>query len=196
MTTTTPQPSAHRPPPARSRAVRHRWLGLALVPVLAFTAACQAPRPDVTFFGNGTAVDTEPTTWCRVDTENLRIGDCEQAAEDDLPRLTLQPGQSVQINVPTAVARQPWQVVFRYVTPAGEEVDGLTRVFDDHQLAYTLRTPDPGDQFLRVRVLAGWYPTEQDEFSSTQSWELVITPEQPSDQTSPDFDTENTKGTA
>lgn len=196
MTTTTPQPSAHRPPPARSRAVRHRWLGLALVPVLAFTAACQAPRPDVTFFGNSTSVDTSPTRWCPIDAEALTIGTCEETPTGELPRLALQPGQSVQINVPTRIAEQPWGVYFRYLTPNGELADGRTAVFSDHRLAYTLRPLDAGDQLTVVEVQSGFVPTAQDEFQATQVWQLLVDPEQRTDQTSPDFDTENTKGTA
>lgn len=201
MTVTT-APHSRQPSPAPRRAGgrparrRGRWAALGLVPLLGLVAACQVPRPDVTFFGNGKSVDTEPTTWCPVDTDKLEIGACEETALTDLPQLTLQAGQPVQVNVPTAIARQPWQIVFRYATPNGDLGEGRTAVFTDRQLAYTLEPPDAGDLILRVRVETGFLPTAQDEFATTQVWELLIRPQEPSDQTSPDFDTADTKGTA
>lgn len=195
MTITAPQTTASRRTPDRGAARRRRWLGLTIVPVLALTAACQAPRPDVTFYGNGASADTEPTKWCPIDTAALTIGDCEEAATDEIPRLQLQPGQSVQINVPTKIAEQPWGVYFRYLTPDGELADGRTSIFDDRRLAYTLRPLDAGDQLTVVEVQSGFVPTAQDEFQATQVWQLLIDPEQRSDQTSPDFDTEDTAGT-
>lgn len=183
-----------RSAPSPRRGVR--WTVLGLVPLLGLIAACQAPRPDVTFYGNGTAVDTEPTTWCPVDADKLEIGTCEETGLTELPQLALQAGQPVQVNVPTAIARQPWQIVFRYTTPDGEVGEGRTAVFSDHTLAYTLRPPQPDDLFIRVRVESGILPTANDEFTATQVWELLIRPQAPSGQTSPDFDTANTKGTA
>lgn len=196
MTDTREQPTAPLSPPTHAPVRRRRWLAVAVLPVLALTAACQAPRPDVTFFGNGTAVDTEPTRWCPIDAEALTIGDCQETAGADLPRLSLQPGQAVQINVPEAVAAQPWSVYFRYLTPNGELADGRTAVFTEKRLAYTLRPLDAGDQLTVVEVQSGFVPTAQDEFAATQNWQLLIDPEQRTDQTSPDFDTEDTAGTA
>ena len=68
---------------------------------------------------------------------------CVETAEQDVERLSLRPGQSVQINVPSAIGDTPWAVYFRYRDADGELQDGRSEIFTDGQLAYTLRTVRP-----------------------------------------------------
>jgi len=114
-------------------------------------AGCEAPRPDVTFFGNRSAVQTAPTHWCDVD-ETASTVSCTETAVEDVPRLSLRPGQQVQINVPGAVGSTPWTVYFRYLDAKGELADGRSEVFSDGRLAYTLQPLTPEDQLTYVEV--------------------------------------------
>lgn len=145
--------------------------------------ACTAPLPEVTFYANRSAVNTSPTHWCTVEvTVTTQHVAC---TESDSPRLTARPGQSVQINVPSAVADQPWLVYFTYRNAAGEEWNGRTQVFTDGRLAYTLEPMSPDDQLLSVEVLSGFELTAAlstgIDFASTQGWELLIDPPAPAD---------------
>src|SRR5664279_4850229 len=86
-----PEGGRRRAPAAR----RWRWVASVLVAGVVL-AGCEAPRPDVTFFGNRTAVQTGPTRWCEVDEAALTVA-CTQAGVEDVSRLSLRPGQQVQI---------------------------------------------------------------------------------------------------
>lgn len=161
-------------------AARRRWRWVASVLVAGvLLAGCQAPRPDVTFFGYGTAVHTAPTRWCDVD-EAASTVSCTEASVEDVPRLSLKPGQQVQINVPEAVGSTPWAVYFRYLDAKGELADGRSEVLTDGRLAYTLRTLAPEDQLTYVEVQSTFVlvPGEQGgvDFAATRAWLLLIDP--------------------
>ncbi len=140
--------------------------------------ACTAPLPEVTFYANRDAVNTAPTRWCTVEVtvaaQDVRCTDGES------PRLSAGPGQPVQINVPAAVADQPWLVYFTYRNAAGEQWDARSQVFNDGRLAYTLHPLSADDQLLSVEVLSGFELTAAlssgVDFTSTQGWELLIDP--------------------
>ena len=171
-----------------SRLTRRRWgLVAAVVAGSLLLAGCEAPRPDVTFYGNSTAVETGPTRWCDVDVTAQQVN-CVETAEQDVERLSLRPGQSVQINVPSAIGDTPWAVYFRYRDAGGELQDGRSEIFTDGQLAYTLRTFDEQDQLVYVEVQSGFILMGGEDsavdFAATQSWLLLIDPEKPSSETS------------
>jgi hypothetical protein len=144
---------------------------------LALTA-CTAPLPEVTFYADRNAVNTPPTRWCTVE-----VTVTEQNVEctgDPSPRLSVGPGGPVQINVPGAIADQPWLVFFTYRNAAGETWEARSPVFTDGRLAYTLHPLSEQDQLLSVSVLAGFELTAAlaggVNFTSTQGWELLIDP--------------------
>lgn len=163
---------------------RRRWPRvLAAAACCVVLAACEAPKPDVTFYGNRNAVETGPTRWCQVDAAAQSIS-CIDRPEAETARLSLRPGQPVQINVPGAVGDNPWGVYFRYRNAAGELADGRTEIFTDGELAYTLRPFTEDDQLVYVEVQTGYVlmagAQSGVDFAVTRSWLLLIDPEEPS----------------
>ena len=69
--------------------------------------AARRPRPDVTFYGNRTAVDTGPTRWCEVDVTATGRCRASRPAAAGRPAAVPPAGQSVQINVPARDRRHP-----------------------------------------------------------------------------------------
>jgi hypothetical protein len=157
---------------------RWAWVAAAAIAGLSLTA-CEAPRPDVTFYGNRTAVESGPTQWCIVNAAADDV-DCTQAAPEDVQRLTLGRGQAVQINVPGAVGDAPWAVYFRYLDEAGTLKDGRSEIFTEGRLAYTLRPFTEQDQLVYVEVRGGLVlvPGEESgvDYAFSQSWLLLIDP--------------------
>jgi hypothetical protein len=149
---------------------------------LALTA-CQAPLPEVTFYGDRTAVATAPTRWCTVDAAAQQVN-CTQAPTDEVERLGLRPGLPVQINVPGAVGDQPWGVYFRYRDAGGQLLDGRSEIFTDGRLAYTLHPFTDHDQLVYVEVQSGFVlmaGTDSGvDFAASQGWLLLVDPIQPS----------------
>ena len=175
-----PADQARRDGQRRGRAAARRWRWVAAVLAAGVVlAGCDAPRPDVTFFGNHTAVQTAPTHWCDVD-EAASTVSCTETGIADVPRLSLKPGQQVQINVPEAVGSTPWAVYFRYLDAKGGLADGRSEVFSDGRLAYTLQTLAPEDQLTYVEVQSAFVlvPGEQGgvDFAATRAWLLLIDP--------------------
>ena len=175
------QPNGDRPNGGRRggfAARRWRWTAAVLL-VGVVLAGCEAPRPDVTFFGNRSAVQTAPTHWCDVD-ETASTVSCTETAVEDVPRLSLRPGQQVQINVPGAVGSTPWTVYFRYVDAKGELADGRSEVFSDGRLAYTLQPLTPQDQLTYVEVQSAFVLVPGDQggvdFAATRAWLLLVDP--------------------
>ena len=175
------QPNGDRPHGGRrGRFAARRWRWAAAVLVVGVVlAGCEAPRPDVTFFGNRSAVQTAPTHWCDVD-ETASTVSCTETAVEDVPRLSLRPGQQVQINVPGAVGSTPWTVYFRYLDAKGELADGRSEVFSDGRLAYTLQPLTPQDQLTYVEVQSAFVLVPGDQggvdFAATRAWLLLVDP--------------------
>jgi len=166
---------------------RWRWVIATLACCLALTA-CEAPQPDVTFYGNRASVETGPTTVCEVNKEAATVY-CPEPVAADLPRLTIKRGQSVQINVPTAIAEGPWWVYFRYLDKDGTLSDGKSATFTDGQLAFTLTPFAPEDQLVSVEVQNDFVLTAADgggvDFQPTRSWRLLVIPDEPAAQAEP-----------
>lgn len=184
MTDLRPQPPAPRAlAPQRAGRRPRRWRALigGAGLILALTA-CTAPLPDVTFYGNRAAVASGPTRWCTLDYTAETVT-CTETPPDQAPRLSLRPGQPVQINVPGAVGGQPWTVFFGYLNEAGELLTGRSEVFDDGRLAYTLHPFSETDQFVYVEVRSGFEltpgPDGGVEYASTQGWSLRVDPATP-----------------
>jgi hypothetical protein len=141
--------------------------------------ACDAPRPDVTFYGNRTAVETGPTRWCTVDAAADNVN-CEDAETGDIERLTIPAGKPVQINVPDAIGGDPWAVYFRYLDKDGKLADGRSEIFTDGRLAYTLEPFDKADQLTYVEVQSGFILVGGEQtgvdFAVTKSWLLLVDP--------------------
>jgi hypothetical protein len=140
---------------------------------------CEAPKPDVTFYGNRTAIETGPTRWCEVD-QAAQTANCTEADPQDVPHLSVGPGRGVQINVPGEVGNTPWAVYFRYLDAKGELQDARSQILRDGQLSYTLEPIDEADQLVYVEVRSGFVLTAGAEtgvdFAATQSWLLLVDP--------------------
>lgn len=162
-----------RPQPGPRRRIGTALAGLALGLTL---TACTAPLPEVTFYADRAAIATAPTRWCILDAAAQDVSCTGQ----DSPRLRVDRGQPVQINVPGDVADQPWLIYFTYRDAAGEQWNGRSQIFTDGRLAYTLHPLSADDQLLSVEVLSGFELTAAltsgVDFTSTQGWELVIDP--------------------
>lgn len=171
----------------KQRRRKSRWAWLPAVVAGCFLlSACEAPQPEVTFFGNRTAVETGPTRWCQVDVTAQDVS-CVETAEQDVQRLALRAGQSVQINVPSEIGDTPWAVYFRYRDADGELQDGRSEIFTERRLAYTLQPFDEQDQLVYVEVRSGFILMGGEasgvDFAATQSWLLLIDPVEPQPET-------------
>jgi len=177
------QTRQERPGGVTTRGSR-RWITLFGSAAVCLTlTACQAPLPQVTFYGDRNAVESAPTRWCAVDTTAQQVN-CTQASADQVQRLGLQAGQPVQINVPGDVGDQPWGVYFRYLDATGQLLDGRSEIFTDGRLAYTLHPFHDDDQLVYVEVQSGFVlmagATSGIDFAASQGWLLLIDPIQPS----------------
>ena len=109
---------------------------------------------------------------------------CTNAPEEEIERLSLRPGDPVQINVPGKVGDSPWAVYFRYLDKDGELQDGRSEIFTDGRLAYTLQPFTEQDQLVYVEVRGGLVliAGEQSgvDYAFSQSWLLLIEPVGPS----------------
>ena len=163
---------------AANRQRRWRWVASVLAAGLVL-AGCDAPRPDVTFFGNRTAVQTAPTHWCDVD-ESAATVSCADAGVDGRAEAVAEARAAGADQRPGAVGSTPWTVYFRYLDAKGELADGRSEVFTDGRLAYTLQTLAPEDQLTYVEVQSAFVlvPGEQGgvDFAATRAWLLLIDP--------------------
>jgi hypothetical protein len=141
--------------------------------------ACRAPAPDVTFYGNRDAVETGPNHLCVIDQAAETIN-CPDPDPAEVPRLTLGPGQAVQINVPSAIADTPWTVYFQYLDKDGTQSDGRTDTLRAGQLAYTLHPFEPTDQLTSVEVVNDFVLVAGTDggvvFQPTRGWLLLVDP--------------------
>lgn len=141
---------------------------------------CTSPRPEVTFFGQRTAVTAEAAFWCDVNAAALTVACPPSPDTGKQAHLTLGPARPLQINVPSEIADGPWLVVYQYRDAAGAPQNGRTQLFSDGRLAYTLPSFGPGTQLTRVEVQAGFVPTLDaggvTSISASHTWVLVVDP--------------------
>lgn len=155
---------------------------LALLIGCLLVSGCEAPRPEVTFYGNKTAVATEPVLFCVID-DAAAVVECPPDADGRTgprARLALGTGGGVQINVGDDIGSTPWQVYFQFVQSDGQTGQGRSPVLTDGRLSYTLVPFQPSDQLLRVEVQSGltFVPgqTSGVDIAATRSWLLEVDP--------------------
>lgn len=112
-------------------------------------AGCSTPsQPQVTFYSHGDSVRVSPVSYC-----NARGAECTKPRPDAVEGLDMPASAPLQISVPEEVSKAPWQVVFRYRTADGRELEGRGPVFaPGRQHAYKLDLPVPGARLTRVEV--------------------------------------------
>jgi hypothetical protein len=117
----------------------------AVLTVAVLTGCGQPAAPEVTFSVDGRSVRTGPTLYC-----DIELTECENN-DSAVVSLDVPAGQPVRIRVPEAVARAPWQVVFRY-RKGSERIDGRSEVFSPGaRQEYLLRAPE-GGTFQTIEV--------------------------------------------
>lgn len=122
---------------------------LLCVAATAMVAGCSSTPdpPKVSFTVAGNTASTGPTQYC-----DVNVTDCTNHA-DAVVTLRVPAGTPVQIAVATEVSDAPWQVVFRYLTTAGDQVDGRSSVFaPGKQHDFTLQLPVATDKLQTAQV--------------------------------------------
>lgn len=161
-------------PRITARGRRRAALVVAVLAACFALAGCQAPPPTVTWFGNGTSVDSGPALYCTLTTQPA-----PNCTETDGPvaRLTLRLGDTVQVNIPAEVAEAPWVLVYSYVGDdtsyrSPENKDGKT-------LSYKIE-PIAGEQLKQVdlQVLMPTLSADNKiQFTPYQAWVLMVDPQ-------------------
>jgi hypothetical protein len=157
--------------------VRRVLMGvIAAVAGLLVLSACTAPIPDVTFASGGHSVAAAPLQYC-----DSQLKNCIAHANPPV-FLSITPGKPVQVSVPAALGKTPWQVAARYKDKQGKEYVACSSVFTDgSRLAYTV-TPPAGYQLVLIEVyqvaaLIGISTNAQQvTFANSGVWSLVATP--------------------
>lgn len=111
-------------------------------------AGCAPPDPpEVTFYADGHAVDTAPAVHC-----DVMVRSCDRQP-DAGARLTVRPGQPVQVSVPSDIADTPWLVNVQYTNAAGELPPVQQETFTPGtQHAYTATAGVPDGQLVVVEI--------------------------------------------
>ncbi|WP_116048770.1 DUF2771 family protein [Amycolatopsis palatopharyngis] len=120
----------------------------ALLPCAALVlAGCSASgsEPQVTFYTDGEAAETEPFKYC-----NVQVSECEEIGA--VAELASRPGRPVQISVPSEVSETPWVARIEYLTGDGELREKAEFFSSGTQHAYTATGEGPGYQILVVEV--------------------------------------------
>lgn len=136
-------------------------------------SSCTVPRPEITFYGNRTAVRVQAYQWCRdlttctLDRSNVR-------------RLTMQPNQPLQVNVPSEIADSIWRVIWTFQDVKTSKVtSGGSPYFTDKRLSFTIPPFGTGQILQTVelqRLIAGTDANGNVGFAVTSSWDLIIVP--------------------
>lgn len=134
-------------------------------------SACDKPEPTITWFGNGASANVEPALYCE-----LADGGALDCSQTNGPQATLKlhPTDSVQVNIPSEVAEQPWLLVLTY---ADDTTLYRTPLFEDGETLSYVVHPTPGKQLTQVEL---WVPTVVPDanglaqYSPRQAWALVV----------------------
>lgn len=123
-----------------------RLTGLLAALALVVTGCTTYGPPELTVFADGRAIELAPVQYC-----DIQVTDCD-ANPGARARMTLRPGQPVQISVPTDVAESPWVVYVQSADAKGRPQPVKEQYFGpDEAFAYTAR-PEPGQRLLTVEV--------------------------------------------
>lgn len=153
-----------------------RRIGAAVIGALTFLlAGCSAGLPQISVASTRAIVDVGPAMWCTADSQGAAHCqvDSGQAAAGTLP---IAPGETVWVQVPADIARQPWLVVFAYRDTDGTLVENRTRIYDPGTRWLTTITPaQTGQQIVRVEVQTGLRPVSTAtgtgvDFAALQTW--------------------------
>ncbi|WP_157970723.1 DUF2771 family protein [Nakamurella deserti] len=163
------------PAPSRSRRRRGLLAAGTLLAGLALTG-CDKPTPTITWYGNGSSTNAGPTVYCELTAEAAPT-----CTETDGPaaRLSLEPGDFVQVNIPSEVAEQPWVLVWNYTDSAETQTSERSPVnTDGHTLSYVIRPAD-GKQIAQVdlqvlTLVAG--DNAEPEYAPLSLWRLQADP--------------------
>ncbi|MEO5834226.1 MAG: DUF2771 family protein [Nakamurella sp.] len=162
------------PSEAPGRRVRPRGL-LAVGALLAGLAltACTAPTPTITWYGNGNSTHAGPVVYCELTAE--AAPNCRET-EGPTARLTLTPGDFVQVNIPGEVAAQPWVLVWNYTDSDATQTSERSPVnTDGRTLSYVIR-PAEGKLLAQVdlQVLTIVAGASAPEYAPLSVWRLQV----------------------
>jgi hypothetical protein len=161
-------------PTITARGRRRATVVTALLAACFALAGCEAPPPSVTWFGNGTSVDVGPALYCTL--TNQPAPNCTET-DGPVARLTLRPGDTVQVNIPAEVAEQPWVLVFSYVNDSASYRTPVNT--DGRTLSYLIK-PIAGEQLkqvdLQVPILTA-SPDGAPQFTPYRDWILMVDPQ-------------------
>lgn len=124
-------------------------LALTVAAAALLLAGCGIPqRPQVTFFAAGTTVMAQPYRYC-----DIRVTHCEQHDGHE-EKLSVPPGQPIQISVPEQVTAAPWTVVIQFRDGSGKQQPPkqVATFVPDGRYAYTVRPPSPAAQITTVEI--------------------------------------------
>jgi len=158
---------------------RARRLGslVALVAGLLVLTGCTAPRPQVTFYGNGSTDRVAPAIWCAVDRTAMTVDCPDKADEAQTARLSLRTGDGVEISVDPDVASASWGVLVKFVGPTGVTESATLGPFTDGRLTTTV-VPDPTARITSIEVQSGLIQALDNDGKTvatyaTRSWVLI-----------------------
>ncbi len=154
-----------------ARALLTAGVGLLLL------SGCTAPRPNISFYGNRITISAAPVGWCE---GNLKDG-FTSCATTKANRVTLglHRGESLLVELPSDVAKLPWQVYFRYTDSAHQLHDGLIGLRFDGAVSTVLRPFEASDQLTYAEVQVLPVPiatTGGTGIAYTRTWAVEITP--------------------
>ena len=148
-------------------------LASVLAAVALVITGCTVPRPQVTFYGNRTSVAVQAYGWCTdLTTCTLDKG--------NVARLTMQPNQPLQVNVPTEIGDSIWRVIWTFEDTKTKKVtSGSSPYFTDKRLSFRIPAFGTGQLLQTVelqRLLAGTDTDGNVGFAVTSSWDLIVVP--------------------
>ena len=146
----------------------------ALAAAALIVSGCTVPRPQITFYGNRTAVQVQAYQWCKDLNTPCNLDRANVA------RLSMKTNQPLQVNVPSEIGDSIWRVIWTFQDTKNKVVtSGSSPYFTDKRLSFTI--PAFGaDQVLQTvevqRLIAGTDADGNVGFGVTSSWDLVIAP--------------------
>ena len=137
-------------------------------------SGCTVPRPQITVYGNRTAVRVQAYQWC------IDLNSPCNLDKSNIERLTMQVNQPLQVNVPSEIGDSIWRVIWTFQDNRTKVItSGSSPYFTDKRLSFTI--PAFGtEQILKTvevqRLIAGTDADGNVGFGVTSSWDLIILP--------------------